>query len=60
MSDLTTRILDLARRVRCNLPRHSDPEEFHAEKSEIARGLEDIATELRPTQVKQSDHGASA
>lgn len=36
-------LLDLAKRVERNVPRHSDPEAFHAEKSEIVRGLEELA-----------------
>ena len=34
---------DLAARVERNVPHHRDPERFHAEKSEIAAALRQIA-----------------
>lgn len=44
---LALRIEALRERVRRNSPRHSDPEAFHDEKSEIADELNRIARELR-------------
>lgn len=43
---LCQRIVDIAERVHVNLPRHNDPEKFHAEKSEIVRDLKRIAREV--------------
>lgn len=38
-----SKLYDLADRVDRNIPRHADPEAFHAEKSAIARELRDMA-----------------
>lgn len=46
MVTLTDRILDLARRVDANVPRHSDPERFHSEKSEIVSELKKVSREV--------------
>lgn len=48
---IAEKLRDLAKRVDRNVPKHSDPEAFHAEKSEIVRGLEELAEgprEARP------------
>lgn len=40
------KLRDLARRVDRNIPSHYDPEAFHAEKSEIAHALRNLARSL--------------
>lgn len=44
---LPDRLRALARRVESNVPQHTDPEAFHAEKSEIAEELKRLAQEER-------------
>jgi hypothetical protein len=46
--DVAAGLRALADRVRRNIPLNSDPERFHEEKSEIARGLIDIAEGVSP------------
>lgn len=38
-------LLELAQRIRANVPRRNDPEAFHAEKDDIANQLRRIARE---------------
>lgn len=45
MTPLPEKLLELAKRVERNVPRHGDPEAFFVEKDEIARGLEELAQE---------------
>lgn len=45
MTPLPDKLLELAKRVERNVPRHGDPEAFFVEKDEIARGLEELAQE---------------
>lgn len=47
MTTLTDELRALARRVEANLPRHTDPQAFHAEKSEIIERLREMAKEAR-------------
>lgn len=47
MTRIVDRLEELARRVDRNVPRRSDPEEFHAEKSEIVQQLRRIANEAQ-------------
>jgi hypothetical protein len=46
LSDAAEQLRALAERVRRNVPRRRDPERFHMESSEIARGILDIAGTL--------------
>ncbi len=42
---ISDRLASLANRVAANVPHRTDPEKFHAEKSEIAAELRRIAKE---------------
>jgi hypothetical protein len=43
---IATALQRLAERVERNVPRHSDPEAFHAEKSEIVAALKKLVQEV--------------
>lgn len=55
--DAAEQLRALAGRVRRNVPRSGDPERFHIEASEIARGLIDIAEGLRPSTHAERTQG---
>lgn len=45
-TSLTKALVDIARRIEINVPRHGNPELFHVEKSEIVADLKRIAREV--------------
>ncbi len=46
MTPLPDKLLELAKRVDRNVPRHGDPEQFHVEKSEIVSELKKVSREM--------------
>jgi hypothetical protein len=45
--DLATELEAIVTRIRCNGPRHRDPEAFHVERSEIANDAMAVVRKLR-------------
>lgn len=52
-ADAAAALRALVDRVRRNVPLNADPERFHLEKSEIARGLLDLADAIAPGSIRQ-------
>lgn len=46
MTPLPDKLLEMAKRVDRNMPRHGDPEGFHVEKSEIVSELKKVSREM--------------
>lgn len=51
MTPLPAKLLELAKRVERNVPRHGDPEGFHVEKSEIVSELMRVSREAATEQM---------
>ena len=58
--DLAAQLRALASRVRANLPRRSDPEQFHVEKDDIAKALLTIANAIEGRSDRSYESYANA